>query len=231
MKALSDVEYASDALVIDNADVASAVHRGTVRKVYGLLCVQLCFTAGMVAAATSRPDVLAVVTHPAVAATSAIVSISAVCATPCVAHRWPSNLLLLGTVTATLSVPVAAVAALAPPQCIVAALGGTAGAFLGAMALVSASVRMPTACEQWLAMATLAALPMALLQHLWLPASSAVIAWGGVVLFTAWIVYDVDVLCRRATVDDAVVAALHLYLDLVNLFLCVLQIATDGARD
>ena len=46
----------------------------------------------------------------------------------------------------------------------------------------------------------------------------------GVVLFSLYIVFDVSMICNKLGYDDYVVAALELYLDIINLFLKILAI-------
>lgn len=43
-------------------------------------------------------------------------------------------------------------------------------------------------------------------------------------IFSAFIVYDTDNLIKRFTYDDYIIAAVALYLDIINLFLALLAI-------
>ena len=49
-------------------------------------------------------------------------------------------------------------------------------------------------------------------------------AWGGVFLFSGFILYDTSNIIRRYNTDEAVLGALALYLDILNLFLNLLII-------
>ena len=93
-----------------------------------------------------------------------------------------------------------------------------------------APTRVSSSWGDWLSLATLASIPM-LMFNIWWPVSNVLFAWLGVMLFLGWIVYDLNVLCTQATVDDAVVMALHLYLDVINLFMCLLQLTTGSGQD
>ena len=65
------------------------------------------------------------------------------------------------------------------------------------------------------------------------PDSSAlhtVILYLGVVLFSIYIVYDVSMICNKLGYDDYIVAALELYLDIINLFLRILSLNGGESR-
>lgn len=56
------------------------------------------------------------------------------------------------------------------------------------------------------------------------PAGEFVIAAGGVLLFSGFILYDTSNIIRRYSVDDYTAATLALYLDILNLFLFLLRL-------
>lgn len=53
---------------------------------------------------------------------------------------------------------------------------------------------------------------------------------AGVMIFSCWVLYDTSNLLRRTPVDDAVGAALGLYLDFINLFLNILRLLSGQRR-
>ena len=55
-------------------------------------------------------------------------------------------------------------------------------------------------------------------------ADNTPLLWIGIVLFSAYIMYDVSMICNKLGYDDYIVAALELYLDIINLFLRILQL-------
>lgn len=57
------------------------------------------------------------------------------------------------------------------------------------------------------------------------------ISWFGAILFTLYIFYDTSVIMNHLGPDDYVIAAVTLYLDIINLFLYVLQILAASQRD
>jgi len=57
-----------------------------------------------------------------------------------------------------------------------------------------------------------------------------VYAMGGSVLFSGFIIYDTYMLCERHDPRDYVIAAVELYLDIINLFLYILQLLGESNR-
>lgn len=57
-----------------------------------------------------------------------------------------------------------------------------------------------------------------------------VYALAGSILFSGYIIYDTYLICERLDPEDYVVAAIELYLDLVNLFLYILRLLSEINR-
>jgi FtsH-binding integral membrane protein len=57
-----------------------------------------------------------------------------------------------------------------------------------------------------------------------------VYALAGSILFSGFIIYDTYMICERLDPEDYVVAAIELYLDLVNLFLYILRLLAESNR-
>lgn len=55
-----------------------------------------------------------------------------------------------------------------------------------------------------------------------------VIAWGGATLFSLFILYDTSLLMHHLSPDEYILAAVSLYLDILNLFLHILAILSRG---
>jgi protein lifeguard len=54
------------------------------------------------------------------------------------------------------------------------------------------------------------------------------VSWGGAVLFSLYILYDVSMLMHKLSPDDYIIASIMLYLDILNLFLHVLSILSQN---
>ena len=50
----------------------------------------------------------------------------------------------------------------------------------------------------------------------------------GTILFSGFIIYDTNNIMRYMGVDDYIIASIELYLDVINLFLCILTIFGGG---
>ena len=55
-----------------------------------------------------------------------------------------------------------------------------------------------------------------------------VYALAGSILFSGYIIYDTYMICERLDPEDYVMAAIELYLDLVNLFLHILRVLSES---
>ena len=58
-------------------------------------------------------------------------------------------------------------------------------------------------------------------------AADLAVSWIGSVLFSLWILYDTSRIMRTVQSDEYVMAALSLYLDVINLFLFILRILSN----
>lgn len=78
----------------------------------------------------------------------------------------------------------------------------------------------------------LALIGVGLLDAFWFhsDAVSMAMSAAGVMIFSCWVLYDTSMLARRAATDDAVGAALSLYLNFLNLFLSILRLFAGRRR-
>lgn len=53
----------------------------------------------------------------------------------------------------------------------------------------------------------------------------------GAVLFSGYILFDTWMLSNKLPYDEWVLASISLYLDIINLFLFILQLLSEGRRD
>ena len=148
-------------------------------------------------------------------------------------QRHPHNLLLLGGFTFFQAYVVGAAAAIYAAQeqrtLIACSVGETMVIFGGLSAYVHATERDLTFLEGGLGVG-LAVLLATGLVLAYLPYSHAwhvLLSAAGVVVFSGCIVYDTSVMVHHMTPDDAVAAAVQLYLDVLNLFLCALTSSSD----
>lgn len=58
--------------------------------------------------------------------------------------------------------------------------------------------------------------------------STAVFSAIGAIVFSGYVVYDTENLIKRFTYDEYIWASVNLYLDILNLFLTILQMLRQG---
>lgn len=247
-------------LEIEERDSASAFVKcatqqarlGFVRKVYGILAVQLCVTV-VIAAYIAKT---AVKMSPAVSlfilAGSAILSISTICIMTCcheTTRRFPTNYILLGVFTLAESVLIGFTCSRYPAPVVLGCAGLTAGMFVGLSIYAMTCAQDFTGFGPYLAAALISVsmfiLGMATFSFFFPNAGAAfpivkkILAGFMVMIFSFYIVYDTQLMIgngfngkehkQQFELDDYVIAALNLYLDIVNLFLYLLELF--GSRD
>lgn len=57
------------------------------------------------------------------------------------------------------------------------------------------------------------------------------LAIGGVIIFSGYIIFDTYLIFNRYSPEDYIMASTSLYLDMINLFLRILQILNASQRD
>lgn len=230
-------------------------HHALQLQVYGILCAQLCLTAlvcSLISALlcgllplvrlTLCPPVfdknvaLFVFAHPAVQILAMVLPLLLLLPLYAFRQSHPLNLILLGGWTATMSVGVGIACSLYPSAVVLQALILTSAITLGLMSYTFYAVRRGQEFDFMAPMifASLFGLVGFSLLALFVPIGTGaqlVLAGLGSLLFAAYIVYDTFLLIKRFSLDDYVWASLSLYLDILNLFLRLLEILGMANRD
>lgn len=236
-----------DDAVID-ADVANLVAKasasmrgGFVRKVMGIFILQLAITAGVaVATATSTDLVKTFVDNPVwllALWTGAFVLLIVLACVPGLVRLWPQNMIVLFLLTAVEGVILGLTAAVFDSAVVLVAIAATASACACvAIATLVDSCGLPGTVGAVLCISTTVA-------TFAISASIGVLtSWGAIVgglmvssLFGVFIVWDVRAIVggrHRAfdfELDEAVLAALCLYTDIVGLFMYAVACAAGSA--
>lgn len=210
---------------------------GFVRKVYGILSAQLLLTA-VIAAPISTMDNAWLGQHSwllfaSVAMTLATVIVMACCQD--VARRFPGNYICLVVFTAFEGVLVGFVSARYTWQSVVLAASVTFLVFAAMTAYAWRTKHDFTGLGPYLFGALAGLFCFGLVISI-MSLFGAGITWPlmfydaiGVIIFTFYIVYDTQLVIGGShkvqfSVDDYVFASLHLYLDIINLFLHLLSL-------
>ncbi|KAI8464139.1 MAG: inhibitor of apoptosis-promoting Bax1-domain-containing protein [Monoraphidium minutum] len=212
-----------------------AMRHGFLRKVLGIVAAQLLLTAAIAAPILLAPGPRAWLAANtwAVALAGIVTFASLICLVCSEAARrsFPSNILLLGAFTAAQGVLVGvACAAYSTPSVLLAVLlaAGVCVALIG----YALQTRYDFTAAGGMLYSALWVLLLGMLAHALLPrvrVLDVMVAGCGALVFSCYLVFDVQLLVAgehscAVSVDEPVVAALNIYVDVINLFLYILQI-------
>ncbi|KAK4054258.1 hypothetical protein OIV83_001284 [Microbotryomycetes sp. JL201] len=144
-------------------------------------------------------------------------------------HSHPLNLVFLAAFTACEALTLGAVVSMFEQTIVLQALIITTAVFLGLTLFTMQSKYDFDSMGPYL-FGFLLVFFFTGLVNIFVPFSrttDAVFAGIGSLLFSAYIVYDTHLICRRLHVDDWVLGSISLYLDFINLFLQVLRLLND----
>jgi len=218
--------------VFDPDSALQATRSGFVRKVYGLLSIQLVLTCAIAwPIQQAAPQLLAQnAIYFKIAMIGSLVAVLGVsCCCVDVARKFPTNYLFLFFVTVCQAVMVGFFSAHYSTGSVVQAALLTATIFLGLTFYACTTKTDFTGCGPYLFVALLGLL-LASIMCAFFPAMQSAIAGFGAILFSFYIVYDTQLIMGgkhqkvQFGVDDYVFAALNIYLDIINLFISLLQL-------
>jgi len=224
-----------EATVLENLGWDPETRRMFIRRVYSILAVQLLWTFGVSAFMILHvPTQMYVLTHAWPVALSMLLSFVFIVALMCMKDKEPENMYLLGAFTLVEAFLVGSVT--------------TAYCAAGQRGIVLEAVFLTGAIFVGLTLFTFqskidfsflgAALSMGL---------GALILWGffamifgvqtgyvyalvGCIIFSGYILFDTWLIMDRLSPHEHVLAAIMLYLDIVNLFLYLLQLLSSDDR-
>ena len=211
------------------SNMDASVRNGFLRKVYGVLSVQLLATLAVstLFMFTNLRD--GIVGSPGLQIVLGIAPLILLCPLYAYRNQHPTNLVLLGIWTLGIAVSVGMACTVYSAVVVLEALVLTAA--------VTTSLTLYTfhANRQGQDMGFLGPMLFSALLMLCLwgfiqifvpigPAWHTAYALGGAFVFSGYIIYDTNEMIRRYDVDEWVWAVVNLYLDIINLFLRLLEI-------
>mmetsp|Transcript_40029 Transcript_40029/g.72573 ORF Transcript_40029/g.72573 Transcript_40029/m.72573 type:complete len:247 (+) Transcript_40029:89-829(+) len=223
-------------------DATMEVRRGFVRKVYGILCAQLLLTV-VVAGCICRMDKTVLIANQWMMGVSLVVTFGTLIAMACCrdfARKFPANYLLLFAFTAAEGVAIGFLSAQYTSASILWAVGLTGIIFLWMTAYAFTTKTDFTGYGPYLfaalsGMCTIG-LGIFVMQMFGMEVKGLQMVYQsfGILLFTFYIVFDTQLMLGAFgghqvsfSIDDYVFAALNLYLDIINLFMYILQLFGD----
>lgn len=226
--------------IISSLEV-SARH-GFIRKVMSILLIQLLVTFGVVALFCLNEDAKQFLYEPSTgppllysSIAMSLVSLLVLLCVPNMHRRHPHNLILLGIFTLSESVMVAFASTRVEPQLLMTAVGLTAGLVIVLMVFALQTKYDFTGHHVYFVLGLYFLMAFGLM--IGLSGSNgdtmqSVYCWLGIVLFSGFLVIDVQLMIgknskRQLSVDDYVLCAINLYLDILNLFLRILRLLNN----
>jgi FtsH-binding integral membrane protein len=221
-------------------DATTSARLGFVRKVYGIVGAQLLVTAAIAAPVSSSLKTMAPSSVQALLIVSSIMTflpVLALICSPDLAKKVPQNYFILFTFTAFQGVLVGAVCATYSTQVVVSAMLATA-IVVGGLTLYAWNTKSDfTGMGPYMVAALLAftvgviAMRLVCMSGVCPPMTYTLFALAGVAIFSMYLVYDTQLILgqygghdRQFELDDYVFAAIQLYLDIINLFLYILEL-------
>lgn len=224
-----------------NAFSDKAVRMGFIRKVYGLLMVQLLITMGMISVFTFVHSVRLYARQNSwmywVAFVVVMVVMIALVCCEGARRKAPTNYIFLGIFTVAEGFMLGSITAAFDAESVLIAVGICAGVTL-ALTLFAFQTKYDfTTCGGMLCAMLMVLFIAGIVVAIW-PSKYAIIGYGvaGALIFSMYIVYDTQLMMggkHKYSLDpeEYVFAALNLYLDIINLFLYILMIVGASKSD
>mmetsp|Transcript_28501 Transcript_28501/g.81630 ORF Transcript_28501/g.81630 Transcript_28501/m.81630 type:complete len:276 (+) Transcript_28501:86-913(+) len=248
--AYSSDEESSSASSMDGktpiSQVPPEVRSGFISKVYTLLSIQLAVTFGIALYMNTQLSRQWILSHMTVYYVSAYGTLGLVLVVSCCCRKalrtFPVNYCYLAVLTIGISVMTGFVSSLYTTESVLLALATTSGVFLMLTAYACITKSDFTGLGPYLAAGLMALMVLGLVISLFsffthTPVAGSpmqkVYAGLGVLLFTFYIIYDTQMVVggkkHEISVDDYVEATIELYLDVINMFMFLLELM--GSRD
>jgi len=221
-----------------------AIRRNFIRRVYGILMVQLAVTAGIIALFMFNASVKGYVQSRegiwvfyASWAVTIVCIITLACCSE-VRRKTPHNFIFLGLFTACEGVLLGCLASRYDTESVIIAVGITCGVTLG-LTLFAFQTKIDfTACGG-IFLALLVILLIAGIAMIFIPQTKwTMIGFGaaGALVFSLYLVYDTQLMLGgkhkyALSPEEYIFAALNIYLDVVQLFMYILMIVGGSRSD
>lgn len=217
------------------------IRQDFIRKVYTILSFQLLLTTIIAYSITSQPTTW-IRAHMFLYQGAQLITMGTLIGVTCccshIAKQFPLNYAFLGVITVGMGVTTGFVSSMYTADSVVMAMGATCCVFFSLTALAICTKIDFTGMGAYLMAAVMSLMAFGFMMMLFSmitgnPVSSGIrtlYAAGGVVIFSMYIVYDTQLIVggshrkHQFSVDDYVFAALNIYLDIINLFLFLLEL-------
>lgn len=219
-----------------------AIRRAFIRKVYGILCVQLLVTMAIITPFMYHEPLKEYVRRSnTIYWISMVITLVCIIAMACcegVRRKFPTNIIFLGVFTAAEGFMLGSLAARFEADAVLIAVGITAGVTLG-LTLFAFQTKIDfTACGGMLCALLMILMVAGFILAFVGTSRIAMIGYGsaGALIFSLYIVYDTQLMMggkHKYSLDpeEYIFASLNLYLDIINLFMYILMIVGASSND
>ncbi|KAI8056140.1 inhibitor of apoptosis-promoting Bax1-domain-containing protein [Syncephalis plumigaleata] len=210
------------------------IRQAFVRKVYGILTMQLLGTTAISALCMFNETVKTwVQSSPWVLLGSSLGTFVVLLALLYYRESHPKNMYLLGLFTVMESYTIGTIVSFYDAAIVLQALLISLGVFIGLTAFTMQTKYDFSGIGPFL-YASIWGIVIASIVQIFLPFSRWLdlgIAIFSVLVFSGYIIYDTQQIMKHLSCDEYIVAAVDLYLDFINLFLNILRILNELNRD
>ncbi|KAL7415487.1 inhibitor of apoptosis-promoting Bax1-domain-containing protein [Mrakia frigida] len=216
---------------VSTSDVS--VRMAFIRKVYTILSIQLLATA-VVSVVMMQPVVLNWTRNNAWFFWLPLVgSMGSLGVLFWKINQHPLNLFILGIFTLFEATAVGTVVGFYETTVVIQALFITLAVFVGLTLFTMQSKYDFEGLGPWLFTGLMTLMATSFISIFFPFGSTAdlIIGIGGCLLFSGYIIFDTQAIMKRLSPDEAILGALRLYLDAINLFLQVLRVLGNSNRD
>ena len=227
----------------NNPFTTMEIRKGFIKKVYALLTMQLFFTMGISVIFVVSDDAKRFAVSEGGQAFlwvsfvgTMMISVGFICF-PQILRKHPTNYVVLSLFTIFMSYMVGIISASYETKTLVLAFGTTGGITI-ALTIYATQTKYDFTTKGGMLVAGLVGILLLILINIFVQNTvlQTVIAGLGVLVFSGFIVYDTQLIVGgkhrkiQFDVDDYAIAALSLYLDVINLFLYLLQLIGGNNR-
>jgi FtsH-binding integral membrane protein len=210
-----------------------SIRMAFIRKVYSILSLQLGFTAALTVFYAYSDYAKNIVLNPTLFFSTVIFTFITLFALIYYRRETPKNYILISIFTILQGHTVATTSCFYDPEVVLQALLLTFGIFVG-LTLFTFQSRIDFSGYRTYLFAGLWGLILYSFLSIWFPPSSftnSLIVGFSALLFCGFIIVDTQDIMARLSPEEYIVASVELYLDVVNLFISILQLLDNRSRD
>ena len=230
-------EIKQDSFNSDDFQPEDYVRKGFIKKVYGILLVQLAISLLFISVGTLFKEevqkfVVETITLYYIAGIGAFVTLILLCCVKSLARSVPTNYVLLFIFTVCESYLLMIVSCRYEEKIVFSALALTVACTLGLTVYAWTTKKDFTPLVAWLWAILFTFIVCGLLFFCFNKEAYVFYCCGGVLIYSIYIIIDTQLILGKFqhefNTEDYVLAAMNLYLDIINLFLYILSIFGKG---